>query len=247
MQAQLEKEIGNENYKKKKFNAALTNYRKAIELEPNEITYYLNTAAVYFEMENYAECVRICKKAGQVGQENRADPKMVAKALARMGRAYRMSGDLMNAKMAYEKALTEHQMPDYRNCLIEIEKQLDLSEIKKQKGNECFKSGDSIGAIKCYSEAIFQNPTDAKLYSNRAACFTKLMSFDLALKDCNKCIELDPGFAKGYRRKAKALQAMGQISKAMATYEKALEIESNCSEAIDGVKSCTEQKNSKVI
>ena len=49
-----------------------------------------------------------------------------------------------------------------------------------------------------------RNPADAKIYSNRAACYTKLMSFDLSLKDCDKAIELDPKFIKAYLRKANA-------------------------------------------
>jgi len=84
-EAQKLKAEGNKAYQKKAFDKATQLYNQAIELEPTEITYYTNLAAVHFEQKDYAKCVEICEKAIDVGRENRADFKLIAKALARKG------------------------------------------------------------------------------------------------------------------------------------------------------------------
>ena len=46
------------------------------------------------------------------------------------------------------------------------------------------------------------NPDAHKLYSNRAACYTKLGAWNDGLKDADECIRLAPEFSKGYRWEA---------------------------------------------
>jgi hypothetical protein len=48
-QAAQEKELGNEAYKKKEFETAIGHYNKAIELNPSDMTFLTNRAAVFFE------------------------------------------------------------------------------------------------------------------------------------------------------------------------------------------------------
>ena len=58
-------------------------------------------------------------------------------------------------------------------------------------------------AVKHYTEALARGPPEVnpdahKLFSNRAACYTKLGAWNEGLKDAEQCIELEPTFIKGY-------------------------------------------------
>lgn len=247
LKALKEKETGNAAYKKKDFKTALEHYDKAIELDPTEMTYLNNKAAVYFEMQDYQQCIATCEKAVDIGRENRADFKLIAKAFTRAGNATKALKDYGKARTYYEKSLSEHRTPETKELLSKLEKVIKeqerlayidpaKAEEEKTKGNECFRKGDYPSAIKHYSEAIRRNPEDAKLYSNRAACYTKLAEFNLGLKDCDECIRLQPDFVKGYVRKGKIHQGLKQYAKAQDAYQKALDIDPNCQDALDGFR-----------
>ena len=132
-----EKEQGNAAYKAKNFTKAIEHYEKvnkvifhwhyfyfyqlqAIELDPTEITFYNNIAAVCFEKEEYGACIKTCETAIEIGKEHRADCKLMAKAYNRAGKAFRKMGNLSGAEHAFELALTEHRTPEYRANLSEV-------------------------------------------------------------------------------------------------------------------------------
>lgn len=170
--------------------------------------------------------------------------------MTRIGNAHRKMSNYKAAKTFYEKALSEHRTPEVKTLLSEVERLFreeerknyinpELAEQEKNLGNELFRKGDFSEALKHYSEAIKRNPDDAKLYSNRAACYTKLAAFDLGLRDCETCVKLDEKFIKGWIRMGKILQGMQQSSKALNAYQKALEIDPQNAEALDGYRACT--------
>ncbi|CAK1600586.1 unnamed protein product [Parnassius mnemosyne] len=250
-----EKDLGNECYKKKDFANAIQHYQKAVEHDPTDITFYTNIAAVYFEQKDYEKCIKECEKAIDIGRENRADFKLIAKAFTRIGNAYKKMEQWKLAKTYYEKSMSEHRTPEIKTLLSEVERRIVEEEKKayidpvkaeqeKELGNEYFKKGDYSTAVKHYTEAIKRNPDDPKLYSNRAACYTKLAAFDLGLKDCDQCCKLDPKFIKGWIRKGKILQGMQQASKALTAYQKALELDPSNAEALEGYRACSTQLNS---
>ena len=119
-EAREEKEKGNECYKKKDFEAAMKHYDKAIELDPKDITYMLNKAAVFFETGEYEKCQQVCEEAVEKGRENRADYKLLAKAFARIGNIYFKQKDSKKALTWYHKSLSEYRDPSIVKRVQEV-------------------------------------------------------------------------------------------------------------------------------
>lgn len=245
-EALAEKDLGNAAYKSRDFSTAHKHYDKAIELDPTNIVFYTNKSAVYFEEEQWDKCLEICEKAVEIGRENKADYKLIAKPIARMGNVYVKQKDYDQAIEHLERSLTEHRADAVVKQVAKLKKQKEeekkkayldpvKAEEERETGNTHFKNGDFPTALKHYTESIKRNPEEARVYSNRAAAYTKLAEFGLALKDVDSCLKLDPKFVKAYLRKGTILLTMKELSRAREAFEAALEIDPNCQEARNGI------------
>ena len=221
--AEAEKRLGTENYKKRQFDDAIEHYSKAWDLH-KDITYLTNLGAAKFEKGDYQGAIEACEKAIEEGRQVLADFKVIAKAYGRIGSAYEKMGDLPKAILNYQKSLTEHRTPDILNKLKVVEK----AQIKAEKdayispeeadkarelGNQKFKDADWPGAVDAYTEMIKRAPEDPRGYSNRAAALIKLIAFPGAVQDCDEAIKRDPKFIRAYLRKAQALFGMKEYNK----------------------------------
>ena len=135
-------------------------------------------------------------------------------------------GDIAQAVEYYHRSLTEHRSPDILSKLRAAEKAKitaekdayinpEKAEEARELGNQQFKEADWPAAVEAYSEMVKRAPEDARGYSNRAACFIKLLTFPSALQDCDEAIRLDPSFIRAYLRKAQALMAMREFNRCL--------------------------------
>jgi len=81
-----------------------------------------------------------------------------------------------------------------------------------------------------------RDPKSHVAYSNRAACYQKLMEWQLALQDANKCVEMEPSFVKGWTRKAGIHFFLKEYHKAMDAYNAVLKLEPENEEAKNGLE-----------
>ncbi|ELP93582.1 small glutamine rich tetratricopeptide repeat-containing protein, partial [Entamoeba invadens IP1] len=121
-----------------------------------------------------------------------------------------------------------HRLPQVKvpKTLEEVlPEKLKEAEEFKISGNELFIKKDYATAICEYSKAISCNPFNHIYYSNRAACYSYLENFELASRDCEKCVEISPSFAKGFGRLAVARVKLGKLNEAKEAIDKALSLD----------------------
>ena len=158
----------------------------------------------------------------------------MCRAFARIGTAYEKMGDLGNAILYYQKAQTEHRTPEVLAKLRAAEKAKiksdresyinpEEAEKARELGNAKFKESDWPAAVEAYSEMIKRAPEDPRGYSNRAACFIKLLEFPSAVQDCDEAIKRDPSFIRAYLRKAQAYFTMREYNKCINVCSEAME------------------------
>jgi len=251
--ADAEKMKGNALYKQRKFDEALEFYEKACTIDPTSAVYINNKAAVYFEKKEYEKCIELCKEAAaKEVAKPKYDYKLIGKSYNRMGNAYERHGDLVSAEEAFQKSLLEDYTEIAKKSLKRVKNNRKkkeeteylsevLSEEAKAKGNTFFQGGQWKEAIEQYTEALKRNPKNYKVYSNRAACFSKLMDWGRGLEDCEKCLAIDPTFVKAYIRKGKIEHFLKKYHVALKTFESGLALDPKCTDLLEA-KNLTIQK-----
>jgi stress-induced-phosphoprotein 1 len=248
------KKKGNALFMEKKFDEALAAYDEAIALDPTNMTYIANKAAVYFNTKKYDECIEACQKAVEVGKENRAPYEERAKALTRAAKAYQKKGDVDKAIQMCQEAQLEHFDKATERLLktMQLEKKKadtlayqddDKAEEAKQRGNGHFRNKEWVKAIEEYEEAVKRAPNNAPIRNNLAAALCKIMDFNGAKTQIDKALELDPKYVKAWVRKGDLEVMVKEHHKALDSYKKGLELDPDNVACKEGLKKATYQIN----
>jgi len=117
---------------------------------------------------------------------------------------------------------------------------LTLSGEHKDAGNKAFAAGRHTEAVTAFSASITLDPTNAVLYSNRAAAYTALGKktpalLQKALADARMAIRLQPDFAKAYLRLGTALSMLKQYEEAVQAFATGLGKDPSSRPMLDGL------------
>eukprot|EP00179_Madagascaria_erythrocladioides_P009825 CAMPEP_0198315766 /NCGR_PEP_ID=MMETSP1450-20131203/5911_1 /TAXON_ID=753684 ORGANISM="Madagascaria erythrocladiodes, Strain CCMP3234" /NCGR_SAMPLE_ID=MMETSP1450 /ASSEMBLY_ACC=CAM_ASM_001115 /LENGTH=547 /DNA_ID=CAMNT_0044018891 /DNA_START=11 /DNA_END=1654 /DNA_ORIENTATION=+ len=133
----------------------------------------------------------------------------------------------------------------------------DESEQRRLEGNAAFQAGDWDAAIAAYSEALNAwdesagDKPDKRIYSNRAAAYLKKaadnessLTYQFALEDAERAVEIDPSWSKAWYRKCCALVGLEKIDEATAAYTEGLAHCPGDPDLVQGLQECLEAKPS---
>ncbi|KAG9395269.1 TPR repeat [Carpediemonas membranifera] len=250
-EADAVKDEGNKLYKARQFDEAIAKYDAAISILDLS-AFHLNKAAVFMTMDRLEEAMAEAKEAERIAWDRRDTPLQKNKCLTRIGAILEKMDRLPEAIDMYNKAQLEHREKTTLAKLRAAEKRLrvwkeeqykdpEKAAEAKAEGNRLFSAQDYPAAIKAFTEAIKRDPSVAIYYSNRAACYLKLMEYRLAEQDCEKALEIDPNAVKALLRMGRAQFLTKRYHKSLDTFQKAAALDGTNQEVQQGLNDTAQQ------
>lgn len=115
----------------------------------------------------------------------------------------------------------------------------------KDLGNKMLQTGKVADAVWLYSLGLEKRPGCHVLHSNRSAAHARVGEWAKALADADECVSHNPAWARGYSRRASALEGLGKLDEAIAAHEKVLDIEANNTASQQAIEALNEKKMQK--
>jgi IMP dehydrogenase/GMP reductase/lipoprotein NlpI len=192
-------------YNQQKYELALADYNKAINLNPNLAEAYVNRGLLYSKQQKYELGLADYNKAIDMNPN--------------LAQAYYNRGVIYYNQQKYELALADY------NKAIELNP--NFAEAYVSRGILYYNQQKYDLALSDYNKAIEINPNNAGPYYNRGLLYSDLQKYDLALADYNQAIRINPNYADAYLNRGVLYRHLQKYDLALADWNKAIEINPN--------------------
>lgn len=196
---------GSVKYATKKYNSAIEDYTKAIEIDPENIGAYIFRGLSNYFLENYESSIMDFTKAEEFE---------VTKHIA-----------------CYFRGMVYSKMNKHKDAILDYTKVIEFNPKDQiahasyfERGNANAALGNHEYAIIDYNRAIELDPADYKAYHRRGASNLWMINSDDAIKDFTKSININPKFALGYYSRALAQIVLENTDEALPDLRRALEL-----------------------
>ncbi len=189
--------------KEHEYTGAIEQYKKVIELNPENFLAIANIGASLAAIEDYKGAIEQYKRATELNQN-------LDFAYFGIGFALSALGDKKGAIEQFKKAI--ELFPEDANVYLYL-------------GDELFNLGNNKEAIEQYKKAIELNPKKASAYLYMGDALFKLGDKKGAIEQYKKTIELDSKNANAYLSMGYALSNLGDKKEAIEQFKKTIELD----------------------
>lgn len=213
--AEEKKNAGNELYKIKRYDAALSLYTDAINLCPETPAYYGNRAATYMMLGDYKSALRDAKQSVQL------DSKF-EKGYMRIAKCSLLLGDLVGTEQAIKKFLElDASNQSLRPELINLKHLRDLNE----KAASCYDKQDYRTCLFHCDNAIKIAPASIHYKLLKAECLALLERFDEAGDIAISIMQSNSTNADAIYVRGLTLYYSDNLEKGLLHFERALQLD----------------------
>lgn len=195
------KVLGVSRQKLGKYSEAVSSYRQAISLAPDDPELHNNLGVAFKELGAFAEAESSVRTALNL----RPSYPM---AYNNLGNILRAQGKSDQAVQCYRKALDLNPR---------------LAMAYNNLGNVCKELTQYEASLEAYQKAVECDPTLKEAFLNAGSLLVDLGSYSEALDYLWQAVELDNGLIQAFNSIGNALQGLGRIAEAENVYREALE------------------------
>ena len=149
-----------------------------------------------------------------------------------------ISSKSRNTEAFLARSFHKSKISDYEGAILDLDTLLaintwDYMALSSRADYKSY-SGDTIGALNDYENALKLNPDFIPAYYGRIMVLTNTESFDLTKKDLDIVVSKKPNDFMSFYRRAECFNLLGDFENAYQDYMMALDLKPDFKEAILG-------------
>jgi tetratricopeptide (TPR) repeat protein len=222
---------------------AISDYDRAIEINPQYAEAYNNRGAAYGKLSDQRQAISDFDRAIKINPEYAAAYNNRGFAYGNLGNHRQAISDFDRAiKINPELALTYINrgvaygiLGNNRQAISDYDRAVEINpgyaEAYNNRGIAYGELGNLNQAISDYGRAVEINPEYAEAYNNRGIAYSELANYRQAISDYDRAIEINPEYARAYINRGTAYRKLGNHRQAISEYDRAIEIDPDYAKA----------------
>lgn len=234
---------GNDLVESGSFEEALTDYNKAIQIDPENLDAWNRKAEILYslDLQAYIKVLNLSEMRLAKNPQDARAWQAQSVALASLGRQEEANQSLQKALEIYDQEIRENPENDtawfYKaeltanrtEALVAYDKVIELNGSMKvyallTKGNILLNLGKSDEAIAAVDKAIQLDPMNFQAWEEMALDYYVLGKYNESLTAYEKLTEIMPENALVWKGKGDVLKTLGRQAEAYASFAKAKEL-----------------------